>query len=946
MSSYHWFFMVALAVVSHAADAAETYRNPIIDENLADPAVIRHDGTYYLYATGEVDGDNGYRVYTSADLLNWKRGPVVFRPGQRHVWAPDVWRDPASGRFYLYYTASMTVSVAEGEGPLGPFTVRKKLFDNAIDAHLFRDDDGRLYLYFVQLPGFRITVQPMARSTEPTGEPRVVLQPESAWETRNGHVTEGPWMIKHDGRYYLLYSGSGADTPDYAVGYATSTSPLGPFTRAEHNPILHRADGLFGPGHGCAIRDGGGRWWFVYHQKRTDRREWDRFICLDPLRFDEQGRLQGRATRGELLPGPALPKEDTPTGSRQVIGFGPDRVHLIEASPFKERQELHRTVYLRNLDPDRLLAPFFHNAKLSLPAKRYPGWDSGFIEGHMGGHYLSAASRMYAATGDPSYKANVDHFVAGLKKCQQALDLREAHPGYLSAFPVAKLEQLEAIGHGGSVPYYTLHKILAGLIDAYAFCNNAQALDMAVDLSDYIAWRMSKLSEQQVAKMLETNFQENPGNEHGGIAEALVDLSAYSQARGDANSGRHIKLASIFLRDWFIDPLVAGEDRLSGLHGNSHAAIASSLARYAAVTGDQRAGKAARQFWEHVVGHHSFANGGNSFDEKLRDRGVEVSGRGNSALAAGTAEYCNTHNMLKLTRNLFELSPRAEYADYYERALSNHILATIEPRTGQVCYLTSLRPGDFRSYLPVDGTFCCNGTGLENPARFGDGIYFHRDDTLWVNLYIPSVLDWREKGIKLRQEAESPFDETIRFTVETKQPVTVKLRLRIPNWATGKNTLSLDGKLQPDGVPAGSYAEIARTWQNGDSFELKLPMQPWSRPSMDDPQMWSFFYGPVLLAAALGRDAMPPSDTGDKWLGLRIDGKAAGQHTAAYDQVPVLLADDPGNFAACLKAVPEKPHQFQAPGRVAGKSTNVTLCPLHTVHHQRFAVYLKVIPAQ
>ena len=308
----------------------------------------------------------------------------------------------------------------------------------------------------------------------------------------------------------------------------------------------------------------------------------------------------------------------------------------------------------------------------------------------------------------------------------------------------------------------------------HALCDNPQALEMAVGLSDYIAWRMSKLSEEQIAKMLETNFKENPGNEHGGIAEALVDLFVYSKVRGDADSERHLKLASIFLRDWFIDPLVAGEDRLSGLHGNSHAAIASGLARYAAVTGDQRAGQAARQFWEHVTGYHSFVNGGNSFDEKLRDRGVEVSGTGNSSLAAGTAEYCNTHNMLKLTRNLFELSPRAEYADYDERALYNHILATIEPRTGQVCYLTSLRPGDFRSYLPVDGTFCCNGTGLENPARFTDGIYFHRDDTLWVNLYIPSRLDWRETGITLRQEAESPFDETVQFTVETKQPVSAK----------------------------------------------------------------------------------------------------------------------------------------------------------------------------
>lgn len=304
-----------LAVASCIAGAAETYRNPIIDDNLADPAVIHHDGTYYLYATGEVRGDNGYRVYTSGDLVNWKRGPIVFQPGEPHVWAPDVWRDPESGRFYLYYTANKTVGVADAEGPMGPFKVRRKLFDSAIDAHLFRDTDGRLYLYIVQLPGFRITVRKMASPTEATGEPRVILQPRSDWETRNGHVTEGPWMIKHDGRYYLIYSGSGANTPDYAVGYATSDSPLGPFIRAKNNPIIRRSDGLFGPGHGCAIRDGDGQWWHVYHQKRTGRVEWDRFVCLDRLWFDEQGRLHGRATRNTPRPTPS---------SKRISGTWPE----------------------------------------------------------------------------------------------------------------------------------------------------------------------------------------------------------------------------------------------------------------------------------------------------------------------------------------------------------------------------------------------------------------------------------------------------------------------------------------------------------------------------------------------------------------------------------------------------------------------------------------------
>lgn len=282
----------------------ETFRNPVIDANLADPAVIEHEGIYYLYATGDVNGDNGYRAFTSTDLVKWQRGPVVFQPGQPHVWAPDVWRDPVSQRVYLYYTANRTVGVAEANNPLGPFVNPRKLFDSSIDAHLFADDDGQLYFYFVQLPGFRITVQPMSSPTEKTGIANVVLSPKSEWEKRAGHVTEGPSVVKHNGLYYLIYSGSGAKTPDYGVGYATAASPLGPFKRGKNNPILHRSEGLFGPGHGSPFRDRAGRWWYIYHQKRTDQIEWDRFICLDPLRFDAQGRLFGSATLGIEQPAP------------------------------------------------------------------------------------------------------------------------------------------------------------------------------------------------------------------------------------------------------------------------------------------------------------------------------------------------------------------------------------------------------------------------------------------------------------------------------------------------------------------------------------------------------------------------------------------------------------------------------------------------------------------
>lgn len=284
--------------------AVPTYRNPLIPGNLADPTVIRHEGTYYLYATGEVDGDNGYRVYTSRDLARWEAGPVVFRPGLKHIWAPDIWQDPASGIFYLYYTASQNIGVAQGKSPLGPFTIARQLVESAIDAHLFRDDDGRLFLYYVRLPGFRISVREMSNPTEFKGEEKLVIRPESEWEKRSGEVTEGPWMIKHGGAYYLLYSGSGADTPNYAVGYARADNPMGPFVRAPHNPIIHRSETVFGPGHGCAVRDEAGDWWHVYHQKTSTRVEWSRFIALDPLWFDREGLLHSLASRGTEHPGP------------------------------------------------------------------------------------------------------------------------------------------------------------------------------------------------------------------------------------------------------------------------------------------------------------------------------------------------------------------------------------------------------------------------------------------------------------------------------------------------------------------------------------------------------------------------------------------------------------------------------------------------------------------
>lgn len=278
------------------------YVNPVID-HLADPAVLRYKDKYYLYPTGgSVDG---YCVYTSPDLVNWQKGPTVYdeRSG---VMAPDVWKDPDSGKFYLYWTTGdQKIGVAVSDNPLGQFKDVGQLVDRAIDAHMFRDDNGNLYLYYVKFPGFKITVQPMKNAIEPQGHPKVILQPESEWEKRYDKVTEAPWVLKHNQKYYLLYSGTHTKSPHYAIGYAVADNPEGPFKRAPNNPVVHRDKGVFGPGHCSVVKDGNEKMWLVYHQKRNADLNYDRFICIDPIWFDKDGLLHSSISRGSTEPAPA-----------------------------------------------------------------------------------------------------------------------------------------------------------------------------------------------------------------------------------------------------------------------------------------------------------------------------------------------------------------------------------------------------------------------------------------------------------------------------------------------------------------------------------------------------------------------------------------------------------------------------------------------------------------
>lgn len=310
------WILSALIPIFGNAWGKDTYINPVLIKTfniarinpdhfigilgIGDPSVIYYDGRYYLYPTGD---NRSYDVYISSDLVNWKAGPKVFESAEHGVWAPDVFYDPGNNQFYLYYTVNRRIGVALSERPDSIFKDQGTLVKNAIDAHMFLDEDGRYYLYYAEYPAFRIHVQPMETPVRKQGKPVLIIQPDKPWEKKPYPLTEAPWMLKHRETYYLLYSGGGADTQYYAIGYATARSPLGPFSK-HPDPIFEKGNGVFGPGHPSIIKDREGKLWMVYHQQKDESRGWNRIICIDPLRFDESGVLRGNATRAKLQPSP------------------------------------------------------------------------------------------------------------------------------------------------------------------------------------------------------------------------------------------------------------------------------------------------------------------------------------------------------------------------------------------------------------------------------------------------------------------------------------------------------------------------------------------------------------------------------------------------------------------------------------------------------------------
>ena len=449
---------------------------------------------------------------------------------------------------------------------------------------------------------------------------------------------------------------------------------------------------------------------------------------------------------------------------------------------------------------------------------------------------------MYASSGDKRFKERVDYIVSEIAKAQQKHGDGYTGPVRTEVWKNIFSGDLKAhkwgVG-GGYVPWYVIHKTFAGLIDAYIQTDNKQALEVVIKLADWAKKGTDNLDEAQFQDMLRA--------EHGGMSESLAHLYAITGNKD------YLTLAQRFDHKEILDPLEKKEDKLAGYHVNTQLPKILSAARLYELTGDQRYAAAVNFLWDRVINTRSMAPGGVDLREHFYEAGSE-----SAHLAWNSSETCSVYNMLKLTRSVFSWNPSAATMDYYERALYNQILGSQDPDSGGMTYFYNLKPGHFKIYsTPFDAMWCCVGSGIENHSKYADTIYSHNDDTLWVNLFIPSLLDWQEKDLRVRMETKFPADETITLTINTKTSQKLDLKIRVPYWATQGAEVTINGEKQNVKSTPESYLTLSREWKDGDKIAVRLPMSLHLRPARDKKNLTTIMYGPIVLAGELGTKGMP-----------------------------------------------------------------------------------------
>ncbi|MBZ5605825.1 MAG: glycoside hydrolase family 127 protein [Acidobacteriia bacterium] len=630
---------------------------------------------------------------------------------------------------------------------------------------------------------------------------------------------------------------------------------------------------------------------------KLTRRHFASGLALSPILAAQSPPEPRRGTAPEVSPFDA-PLSFTRNIVRPKARPFPMTQVRVLAGPFADAAEWNRG-YMSRLPVDRLVRNFRVNAGLPTSAKPFGGWEQpnngqplhreSELRGHFTGHFLSASAQLYASTGSRDAKAKGDEIVDQLAQCQARLP-----GGYLSAFPAEFFDRLDARKNVWA-PFYTVHKIMAGMLDMYTLAGNKQALDVVQKMADW--------ADQWTASKSETHMQDILETEYGGMNEVLYNLSAVS------NDDRWAKAGDRFTKKRFFNPLALRRDELRGLHVNTHIPQVIGAARRYELSGDTRFHDVADYFFYEVTTARSYATTGTSNGEGWltgpRQLAAELK-RSNA-----TEECCCSYNMLKLARHLYEWTADPRYFDYYERSLLNMRLGTIHPETGATQYYLSLTPGAWKTFnTEFDSFWCCTGSGVEEYSKLNDSIYWQDDDGVFVNLFIASELNWEDRGLRIRQETKFPDAPTTSIQVTAAKPVHLAIRLRIPEW-TSDATVKVNGKEIDASASPGSYLNLTRPWKN-DRIEIAFKMHLRAEPMPDDPRQRAFLYGPLVLAGDLG--AIDPA--------LTVGSNVPQMRRAPEIAIPSISANpEPA----------DQPLHFRA--------GNVDLMPINSIFGRRYNVY-------
>ncbi len=590
--------------------------------------------------------------------------------------------------------------------------------------------------------------------------------------------------------------------------------------------------------------------------------------------------------------------------------------------PFKHARDLNIRTLLK-YDVDRLLAPYRKEAGLPAKASSYTSWEG--LDGHIGGHYLSAIAMNYAATGNAECRKRMEYMISELKACQDANAVNNSDwgNGYVGGVPNSKAVWSTfkkgdfSAFHSVWVPWYNVHKMYAGLRDAWLYDGDEEAKLIFLKFCDWGINITSALTDDQMQSMLNT--------EHGGMNEIFAD--AYQMTGNE----KYLIAAKRFSHRMLLDPMSSDIDNLDNKHANTQVPKAIGFQRIAELSHDKKYAEAGRFFWETVTEKRTLAFGGNSRREFFPSASAcidfinDVEG----------PETCNSYNMLKLTEDLFRVNPLEKYADYYERTVYNHILSSQNPENGGYVYFTPVRPRHYRVYsAPNEAMWCCVGSGMENHSKYNEFIYTHKGDSLFLNLFVASELNWREKGVKIRQETRFPYEEQTKLII-TEGSSHFDLMIRYPSWVKdGALKIRINGKAISYKSHPSSYISVDRSWKAGDEVQVLLPMHNSIEQLPNVPDYIALLHGPVMLGAKTGTEDLRGLVADDsRW------GHIPGGEKLPVDKAPIIIADDRSEILDKLVPEKNKPLFFTAPGLKLINPINIELEPFYLIHDVRYMMY-------